>query len=185
MCKWCVAGYNYISGNNAALADVAEDQCLIPQAEMTASNAVEITGTLQDSKYNSCLRLVERTSPRIRIVIPVASDRLISVISVHRNSMNCSPLAGMMMSSICNCDRSGCTVSVCITGDLFVFGTHIGCRYKCLCIGRCHAIVIDAFKYLHTADHREICEIAIWAHKRPHFLGLVVLKKSGDTSFKY
>ena len=145
---------------------------------MTASGAVEITDMLQDSSYNSCLCLVNRTGPRIHIIIPVVPDRLISDIYINGNNLNCSPLAGIMMSSIYNCDNGRCASSVCITGDLFVFGRHTGCHYRCHCMERCHAIVIDVYKYPYTADQREICEIVIWINRHPHFLGLNALEKS-------
>ena len=180
LCLWTSnmsSYYTPLPGKHAAVTDVDEDQCFLPQAAMTATSAVEITDILQDSNYSSCLRLVDRTGPRIHITIPVLPNRVVLDIHLLGHSLNCSPLVGMMMSSICNCDNGGCTASVCVTGDLFVFGTHTGCRYRCHCIGRCHAIVIDTYQYLHTGDQREICEIeiVIWILRRPHFLGLNAL----------
>ena len=166
--------YAPLPGKHAALTDVAEDQCVLPQAEVTASSAVEITDILQDSNYSSCLRLADRTGPRLHIIIPVFPDRLILDVLLFGHSLNCSPLAGMMISNIHNCDNGGCTVAVCISRDLFVSGTYSGCRYRCHCIEGCHAIVIDVSKFTDTTKQREICEIMIWTYKTHDLLGICV-----------
>ena len=82
------------SGKNAALADSAEDQCFLPQADITAFGAVEITDILQDSNHSTCLRLGDRAGNHIRIVISLLHHRIISNIHVTGNNLNCSPGAG-------------------------------------------------------------------------------------------
>ena len=74
-CKFCrlastffARNYNYeqlsLSGKHAALTNVAADLCFLSQAEMTTFGDVKITSILQDSNYNTCLLLADKTGTR-------------------------------------------------------------------------------------------------------------------------
>ena len=153
--------FSYILEKQAVLSDAPNDQCFLSQAEMTASGAVDITRIFQDSDPTSCLRLADKTGTQIRILISLVPYNVVSVIYVIGNRLNCSPLAGMRMSTIYRCDGGKCAV-LCTPGEFLVTGIRTGCRYICHCFGMCQAIVLDVYTFANNStDQWEICEIVI------------------------
>ena len=160
-CNNLLCDYSYILEKQAALTDAPKYQCVLSQAEMTASGAVDITRIFQDSDPTSCLRLADKTGTQIRILISLVPYRVVSVIYVIGKSLNCGPLAGMRMSIIYRCESGKCA-AMCTPGEFLVTGMRTGCRYVCHCFGICQAVVLDVYKFTdNSTDLWEICEIVI------------------------
>ena len=121
------------------------------------TNVTEIPEVL-DSNASTCLNLsgIERNWAQISLpVIQIRPQIHVRLIG----NLACSPLSGLSVSVVGDCETGMFRNSMCIPSDYFTSDGMVGCKYRCQSVGICNDVIVDIVGLSNIAQPKSICEI--------------------------
>ena len=132
-----------------------EPQCPISLKSMINEYNTEIPRVL-DSDPTTCLAL--NPGQWMRVSLPFIRIKGQFDVSLMGN-LKCSPVFGLSVSVISDCESGTCRYSRCISSDLATSDGMAGCKYQCHSTNVCNHIVVDIAGLSPTAPTGALCEI--------------------------
>ena len=134
-----------------------EPQCPMFLKSMINEYKTEIPQVL-DSDPTTCLALNQ--GQWIQVVLPYIRIKGQFDVSLMGN-LKCSPVFGLSVSAISDCESGTCRYSRCIASDLATPDGIGGCKYQCHSTNVCNHIVVDIAGLSPTAPTGALCEIVL------------------------
>ena len=132
-----------------------EPQCPISLTSMINENNTEVPLVL-DSDPTTCLAL--NPGQWMRVSLPYIRVKGQFDVSLMGN-LKCTPMFGLSVSVVNDCESGTCSYSQCIASDLASSDGMGGCKYRCLSTSVCNHIVVDIAGLSATAPTGALCEI--------------------------
>ena len=134
-----------------------ESQCEASMTSMFKYNDTEIVEVL-DSDSTTCFSLAAKKDHWKQISlpgIPIKGQFSIQLIG----DLKCSPVNGLSVNIINDCEGDLCTRSQCIASDFVTSDGLSGCKYRCHSFSICNYIAVDITTKTDIANKGSICEI--------------------------
>ena len=134
-----------------------EPQCHVSRMSWVDDNGTEVVDVV-DSDASTCFILAGNEKKWLQISLPVKQMKPQSYVWLIGN-LKCSPLNGLSVSIIGDCENGSCNNSVCIASDYITSDGMVGCKYRCQSVGICNDIIVDIAGISGIDQPRSICEI--------------------------
>ena len=118
-----------------------EPQCPLSLVPIIKLNGTEIPEVI-DSNPATCLTLPEKARLWSQILLPYIRIKGQFCVSLFGN-LKCSPVNGMSVSIIGDCDNGTGSSSRCIASELVTSDEIRGCKYRCRSLSVCNHIIVD------------------------------------------
>ena len=134
-----------------------EPQCPLSVTSLIIGNGPEVPEVL-DSDPATCLPLDKNVGKWMRISVPYTRIMGQFFVSLMGN-LKCSPMFGLSVSTIGDCESDTCSYSRCIAKDWVTSNGMGGCKYRCHSYKVCNHIIVGIAGRSGTTITGTLCEI--------------------------
>ena len=132
-------------------------QCDVHETPLNKYNDTEITEVI-DSNPTTCLTLSWKESHWMQISLPGIYVKRTFIVRIIGN-LQCSPVNGLRVSTIDDCEDGICTNSQCIPINIITSDGMKECKYRCHSFSICNHIAVDIVGKHDIGPMGSICEI--------------------------
>ena len=136
---------------------VLEPQCPLSMTSMINKNDTEVPQVL-DSDPTTCLPL--NPGQWMQVSLPYIRIKGQFDVSLIGN-LKCSPMFGLGVSVISDCESGTCSYSRCIASDLVTSDGLGGCKYRCHSFSVCNHIIVDIAGFTANNLFGALCDIIL------------------------